>query len=121
MENQVYYIQSLLANEFNRCKGKENAYADNHTIEIQKAYQNKYQELKQPEIVDKGKQKEGRVQDEEVFLYKSYDISSKSSRHKTPKFTFIQDKVNNLDKFMKMVQEPVKTMPFYSPLYYKSL
>ena len=121
MENQVYYIQSLLANEFNRCKDKENAYADNYTIEIQKAYQNKYQELKQPEIVDKGKQKEGRVQDEEVFLYKPYDISSKSSKPKTPKFTFIQDEVNNLDKFMKMVQEPVKTMLFYSSLYYKSL
>jgi len=40
-------------------------------------------------VVNKGKQKEDRVQDEEVFLYKSYDISSKSSRPKTPEHKFI--------------------------------
>ena len=48
---------SLLADELDRYKGKENAYADNHIIEIQKVYQNKYQEPKQLEIVDKKKTK----------------------------------------------------------------
>ena len=38
MENQVYYIQSLLANELNRCKGKGNSYTDNHIKEIQNIY-----------------------------------------------------------------------------------
>ena len=32
--------------------------------------------------MDKGKQKEGIIQDKEMFLYKSYDISSKSSKPK---------------------------------------
>ena len=48
---------SLLADELDRYKGKENAYADNHIIEIQKVYQNKYQEPKQLEIVDKKNKK----------------------------------------------------------------
>ena len=72
-----------------RYKGKENTYTDNHIIELQKTYQNKYQELKQPEIVNKEKQKEKRVQDKKVFLYKPYDISSKSSKPKMPEPTFI--------------------------------
>jgi len=40
-------------------------------------------------IVNKEKQKEDRVQDKEVFLYKSYDILSKSSRLKTPEPKFV--------------------------------
>ena len=30
METQGYHTQILLANELDRCKEKENAYADNH-------------------------------------------------------------------------------------------
>ena len=41
------------------------------------------------EIVNKEKQKEDRVQDEEVSLYKLYDISSKSSKPKIPEPKFI--------------------------------
>ena len=72
-------------------------------------------------IVDKGKQKENRIQDKEVFLYKPYNISSKSSRPKTPELTFIHDEVNNLEKTMKMLQAPVKTILFYPPPHYKTL
>ena len=36
-------------------------------------------------IIDKGKQKEKMIQDEEIFLYKPYDISSKSDQSKTSK------------------------------------
>ena len=39
----------------------------------------------------------------------------------TPEPRFIQDKIDNLDKYMKFIQLPVKTMLFYLPLYYKSL
>ena len=52
-------------------------------------------------IIDKEKQKEERIQDKIVFLYKLYDISLKSSQPKTPELVFIQDEVNNLEKHMK--------------------
>ena len=32
---------------------------------------------------------------------------------------FIQDKINNLDKYMKFLQLLVKTVPFYLPTHYK--
>ena len=72
-------------------------------------------------VVDKGKQKEDWIQEEEVFLYKLYNISLKSSKPKTLKPTFIQDKINNLEKHIKFLQSPVKTVPFYLPPHYKSL
>jgi len=68
-------------------------------------------------IIDKGKQ----IQDKEVFLYKSYDISSKSSQYKISEPAFIQDEINNLEKHIKFMQSPVKTIPFYPPPHYKSL
>ena len=54
-------------------------------------------------------------------MYKLYDVLSKSSKPKIPELTFVQDKVNNLDKYMKLVQSPVKTTPFYLPSHHKSL
>jgi len=47
-----------------------------HIKKIQDVYKNDHLE---PMIIDKKKKKEDRVQDKEVFLYKQYDISSKSS------------------------------------------
>jgi len=38
-----------------------------------------------------------------------------------PKLTFVQDEVNNLNKYMKLVQSPVKITSFYLSSYYKSL
>ena len=38
MENQVYHIQTLLANELDRCKEKGNTYAKEHIREIQDVY-----------------------------------------------------------------------------------
>jgi len=55
--------------------------------------------MKKLEMEDKGKQW---VQDEEVFLYKPYDVVP--SRPKIPEPTFIQDKINNLKKYMKYIQ-----------------
>ena len=66
-------------------------------------------------LVVNNKEKQ-QVQDKEVFLYKLYNISP--SR---PKLTFIQDKVNNLDKYMKYMQSLVTTTLFYPPPYYKSI
>ena len=58
METQAYHIQILLANKLDRCKEKEKSY----TIkEIQEAYKIKHQEIAQPEIIDKWKQRENWV------------------------------------------------------------
>jgi len=48
-------------------------------------------------------QRKGVVQDEEVFLYKLYDASSKPSRPKTLEPLFIQGKIDNLEKALKML------------------
>ena len=40
-------------------------------------------------VVNKEKQKKDQVQEEEVFLYKLYNISSKSSKSKTLELMFI--------------------------------
>ena len=61
------------------------------------------------------------MQDKEVFLYKPYNILSKSSKPKTLEPTFIQDKVNNLDKYMKFLQSLVKIVLFYPLPHYKTL
>jgi len=54
-------------------------------------------------------------------LYKLYNLSSKSSSPKNSEPTFVQDKVNNLEKYMKFLQALVKTTIFYQLPYYKSL
>ena len=38
MENQAYHVQILLADELDRCKEKENAYAKEYIKEIQDTY-----------------------------------------------------------------------------------
>jgi len=47
-------------------------------------------------IINEGKQKEGVLQNEEVFLYKPYNISSESDKQKTPECVFIQEEIDNL-------------------------
>ena len=121
IENQAHHIQVLLADKLDRCKGKENQLVEEYIKTIQNTYQEIHQSTPQLIIVNKRKQKEDRVQDEEVFLYKPYNISSKSSRPKTPEPKFIQDKVNNLEKSIVLMQSPVKTTLFYLPLHYKTL
>jgi len=44
------------------------------------------------------------VQDEEIFLYKLYNISSNHNRPKTPEPIFIKDEVKNLKKVLKILQ-----------------
>ena len=104
MKNQVYHIQTLLANELDKYKGRGNAYAKEYIKEIQDTYKQEDQRVEQLIIVDKEKKQENQVQDEEVFLYKSYDILSKLSKPKAQELTFIQDKIKNLDKYMKYMQ-----------------
>ena len=114
MENQVYHIQKLLADKLDSCKEKGNNYVKGHINKIQDVY-------KQEDIVMKGQDIKGKqqIQDEEVLLYKPYKVDP--LRPKTPELTFIQDKIKNLEKYMKFIQTPIQITPFYPPPHYQSL
>ena len=64
----------------------------------------------------KGKQQ---VQNKKVLLYKPYQVNS--LRYKMPELIFIQEEIDNLEKYMKYMQVPVMTTLFYPLLYYKLL
>ena len=76
----------------------------------------------QPMTIDKEKQKEDTIQDEEVLLYKPYNISlSNSSETSSLDTQMIQNKINNLEKALKILQLSVKTIPFTPPSHYKTI
>ena len=77
MKNPVYYIQKLLVNELDSCKGKENEYTKEQIKEIQDMYKQDNQKPRELMMNDKKQ-----IQEEEIFLYKLYDIIS--PRLKTP-------------------------------------
>ena len=103
-----------MVDKLDNCKGKENDYAEKHMKEIQNAYKQEDMEMK--ELETKVKQW---IQDEEVLLYKPYKVDSLKPKTSEPRV--IQDKIDNLDKYMKYMQSPVQTIPFYPPPHYKSL
>jgi len=114
MENQAYHIQKLLADKLGNYKEKGNNYAEEYIKEIQDTY--KQEDIIMKEQDTKEKQQ---IQDKKVFLYKPYKVDS--SRPKTPEPTFIQNKIENLEKYMKFIQAPIQTTPSYLLPYYKSL
>ena len=121
MEQQAYHIQVLLVDELNWYKEKEREVVDKHIKILQEVYQDSYWDTLQLMIIDKGKQKKNTVQDE-VLLYKSYNIlTSSSSETSSPDTQILQDKINNLEKVLKMLQPPVKTILFTPPNYYKTI
>ena len=61
----------------------------------------------------------GQIQEEEVLLYKPYNI--KLPKPKTPEPTSTQNEIDNLEKYMKFMQAPIKTMLLYLPLHCKTL
>jgi len=46
------------------------------------------------------------------FSYTNTDILSKYSKIKTPEPIFVQDEINNLNKYMKFIQSLIKMMLF---------
>ena len=110
----MYYIQKLLADELDNCKGKKNEYIEGHIKEIQDVY-------KQENIImkDQDSKKKQQIQDKEILLYKSYQVNS--PRSKTSEPIFIQDKVDNLKKYMKYMQALIMTTLFHLLPHYKSL
>jgi len=65
MEDWVFQIQRMLADELNTYRGKENQYKDDNIQEIQELYKNKEQEKKLAKR---------RVVDEKVILIKLYKV-----------------------------------------------
>ena len=72
-------------------------------------------------IINKEKQKKGTVQNEAVFLYKPYNILISSSSETSFLDKILQNKINNLEKVLKSLQSSIKTIPFLSPNYYKTI
>ena len=91
IENWVFQIQRMLANELDVYKEWGNKYVDEHIQEIQDLYK---------ENEDK---KEERVEDEEVILIKPYEIDKLTS---TTKSSFIDDEVEALIKYIKFIWSP---------------
>ena len=82
---------------------------DDNIQEIQELY--KEEELKK---------EEGRIEDDEVILIKLYEVDS-SALSSTKSLSFINEKINNLLKYMKFVKFPTQTKIFRPPPYYQSL
>ena len=66
MEDQIFQIQRMLADELDVYRGKGNQYVDDNIQEIQELYKNKEQEKESNKV---------RVEDEKVILIKPYKVS----------------------------------------------
>jgi len=84
MEDQVYQIQCMLADELDNYKGQGNQYMDNNIQEIQELYKDREQ-----------KREDGKVE-EEVILIKPYKVSA-TTLLKTTELSFIHNEIKNLE------------------------
>ena len=109
MEDWVFQIQWMLADKLDTYRGKENKYMDDNIKEIQELYKNE-------EI----KKEEGRTEEEEVILVRTYKVSTTTTLSSL-QTSFIMDEVENLLKYIKFVQSPTQTRLFKPPPHYQSL
>jgi len=100
MEDWIFQIQRMLADELNVYREKGNQYMDDNIQEIQELHKNEEQEKES---------NKGRVGDEEVILIKPYKVSELMSSLKS---SFINNEVNNLIKYMKFIHSPTQTRLF---------
>ena len=107
MDDRVFQIQRMLANELNCYKGKNNKYMDDNIKEIQEIYMNEEQKER------------GMIENEEVILIRPYEVSSSTTS--TSSISFISNEVENLTKHMKFVKSPSQTRIFQPPPHYQSL
>jgi len=87
----------MLADELDQYKGKGNRYVEENIQEIQELYTDK--------------EREGKVEDEEVILIKPYKVST-ATTSSTSQTSFITKEVENLSKYMKFVRAPTQTRIF---------
>ena len=110
MEDWAYQVQRILANELDTYKEQENKYIDNNIQEIQELYK---------DVEQKKESNKGRVEDGEVILIKPYEVSEFVLL--TTKLSFIDDKVDNLMKYMKFIRSPMQTRLFRPLPHYQLL
>ena len=91
MEDQVFQIQRMLADELNTYRGRGNQYVDDNIQKIQELYKNEEQ---------KEELNGERIEEEEVILIKLYETSESASSTKS---SFINNKVENLMKYIKFI------------------
>jgi len=89
----------MLTDELDEYKERGNAYVNDNISEIQKLYINEEQT----------KKSEGRVEKEEVILIKPYKVSELTS---TKSSSFIDEKIDNLLKYMKFIKSLTQTRIF---------
>ena len=97
MENQVFQVQRMLADELDAYKRQGNKYIDENVQEIQDLYK---------ENEDKKKEK---IEDKKVILIKLYEVDELIS---TTKSSFINSEVENLIKYMKFIWSSIWTRIF---------
>jgi len=68
MECQAHHIQVLLTDKLDHYKGKGGKAIDQHIQTWQNTYPDTYQDILQPILINKEKQKEDIIQDKEVLL-----------------------------------------------------
>ena len=99
MDKRAFQIQRMLADELDRYKGKDNKYVENNIKEIQELYMN--------EEINQAK---GMVENEEVILIQPYQVASTTTSSSSS--SFISNKIDNLEKYMKFVKTPSQTRIF---------
>ena len=85
----------MLANKLDTYKEWGNKYIDDNIREIQDLYRDEEQ---------KKELGRGIVKDDEVILIKPYKVST--TTFKTTESSFIQDKIKNLEQYIKFIHSP---------------
>ena len=107
MDERAFQIQKMLADELDQYKEKDNKYVEDNIKEIQELY------------INEEKQAQRTIENEEVILVRPYQVESTTTSSSST--SFISDKINNLEKYMKFVKTPSQTRIFQPPPYYQSL
>ena len=99
MDERVFQIQRMLANELDHYKEKGNEYVNNNIKEIQELY-----------MEEEKKEDKETIENKEVILVRPYEVSSTITS--SSKTSFITDKVDNLAKYMKFIKTLSQTRIF---------
>ena len=99
MDERVFQIQRMLANELDHYKEKGNEYVNNNIKEIQELY-----------MEEEKKEDKETIENKEVILVRPYEVSSTITS--SSKTSFITDKVDTLAKYMKFIKTLSQTRIF---------
>ena len=108
MEDWIFQIQWMLADELDDYKGRGNTYVNDNIWEIQDLFK------------EENKKEEWHIENKEVILVKPYKVT-RSSLSSASTTSFITEEVKNLVKYMKFVWSPTQTQLFRPPPHYQSL